>query len=101
MAKKVFVLTHVHEISPEQDDIKFLGVYSTEAKARSATARAKLLPGFQQIPEGFHVDAYELDKDYWPEGFVTVVANGPSEAGRRRTKQKLGERSAGKVRKGS
>ncbi len=32
--KKVFVLQHTHELEPEETDIKLVGVYSTEEKAK-------------------------------------------------------------------
>jgi hypothetical protein len=73
MTKNVFLLTHVHEFSPEQEDIKIIGIYSTEAQARAAETRAKLLPGFAQATDGFHLDTYELDQDNWLEGFTTFV----------------------------
>jgi hypothetical protein len=72
MATNVFLLSHVHELSPGQDDEKIIGIYSTEAQAQAAATRAKRLPGFAQVPDGFHIDAYELDEDNWAEGFVTV-----------------------------
>jgi len=79
MAKQVFVLMHSHEMPAGEEDIKLIGVYSSEAAANSAVARAKSLPGFSQTPAGFHVQAYPLDKDHWTEGFVTEL---PSVSGR-------------------
>jgi len=49
-------------------------------------ARLSLQPGFCGHPyvvdpqkdvdeQGFHIDRYELDKDHWTEGFVTMVGN--------------------------
>jgi hypothetical protein len=73
MANSVFLLMHVHELTPEQEDIKTIGIYSTEAQAKAAEARAKLLPGFAEAPDGFHIDAYELDEDNWVEGYITYV----------------------------
>jgi hypothetical protein len=69
---KVFVLQHVHELSPDSEDVKLLGVYSTLDQARAAIARAIGAPGFREAPEGFHIDGYELDKDHWKEGYVTL-----------------------------
>jgi hypothetical protein len=73
MANRVFVLMHAHELTPDLEDIKLIGVYSTEVKAYSALKRAESLQGFSDTREGFHVQAYELDKDHWLEGFVTQL----------------------------
>ena len=69
---KVFVLQHVREIAAGREDTKFLGAYSTEEPANEAIQRAVLVPGFGEAPHGFHIDAYEVDKDYWTEGYVTA-----------------------------
>lgn len=69
MSSQIYILTHVFELSDEQEDVKLIGVYSTEEDARSAEERARQRPGFAQHPDGFNIDAYELDKDHWVEGF--------------------------------
>jgi hypothetical protein len=86
MARKIFVLTHVHELSPDREDLKLIGVYSTERRASAAVDRARLLPGFAQIPDGFHVQSYPLDKDHWIEGFVTELPASQSNKGKRKGK---------------
>jgi hypothetical protein len=102
MTKHVFLLAHVHELSPEQEDVKIIGIYSTQAQAEAAQKRAKRLPGFKDVPEGFSIDAYELDEDNWVEGFWTYVPPSTAEAERRRTKPKPRRaKAAGKVRKRS
>jgi len=68
---RVFVVQHEHEFQG-CDEVKFIGVYSTEEGARAAVERAKRLSGFSDHPDGFTVDPYEVDRDYWTEGFVTV-----------------------------
>lgn len=73
MIEKVFILTHVHEAWPGHEDIKIIGIYSTQAKAEAAVARTKLLPGFESVPEGFHIDVYPLDQDHWVNGYTTVA----------------------------
>jgi len=30
------------------------------------------MEGFSRYPDGFHIDAYELDEGCWAEGFVTI-----------------------------
>lgn len=45
------------------DDVKLLGVYSTEQKARDRVLRARELPGFQDEPDCFLVDASAVDEE--------------------------------------
>jgi hypothetical protein len=54
------------------DDVKLLGIYSTRERAEERMRRARLLPGFRDEPECFHVEGYEIDEDTWTEGFVRV-----------------------------
>lgn len=54
------------------DDLKILGVYSTEQKAQERLIRARELPGFRDEPDCFLIDPYTLDEDRWTEGFLTV-----------------------------
>ena len=68
----VFVVHH----SYERDDIEntcFIGVYATRKSAESAVERLRGQPGFRGYPECFTIEAYELDKDHWTEGFVTLA----------------------------
>jgi hypothetical protein len=67
----VFVLSHIHPLESEKDE-KLIGVYRSEEAAKKAIVRAGKLPGFADCPEGFVIDAYELDQDNWTEGYVTL-----------------------------
>ncbi len=67
---RAFVVQHQHDLDG-CDEVKFIGVYSTAHRGRAAVARAKRLPGFRDHPAGFSVDAYEVDKTHWVEGFKT------------------------------
>ncbi|MFO0846276.1 MAG: hypothetical protein U0797_28525 [Gemmataceae bacterium] len=69
----VFVLQHVHEREGGDEDVKFIGVYSSREKAQAAAARLTLLPGFADAEEGFHIDEYRIDQDHWVEGYVTAA----------------------------
>jgi hypothetical protein len=69
---KVHVLHHVNEKLPGEEDVKLIGVYSSRAKAEEAIRRLALQPGFREAIEGFEITTYQLDKDNWTEGFVTV-----------------------------
>ncbi len=72
---RVFVVQHVHTHEDGRDDVKLIGVSSSEARALQAVARLSLQPGFRDLPEGFAVDPYDLDVDHWTEGYFT--ADGP------------------------
>jgi homoserine kinase type II len=66
----VYVLQHVYE-RDEIEEIKMIGVYSIQERAKEAIERLKNQPGFVDHLEGFDIDVYPLDKDHWTEGFVT------------------------------
>jgi hypothetical protein len=68
----VFVVQHARELEDGGEDVKLIGVYSTEDVAREAVARIGQQPGFRDHPQGFHIERYPLDADHWREGFVTV-----------------------------
>jgi len=68
----VFVVQHVHRISEDDEDTKFIGVYSTKETADEAIARLSLQPGFRDTADGFYVDRYAMDEDHWTQGFVTA-----------------------------
>lgn len=55
------------------DDVKLLGVYSTERRAHDRIERARLTPGFSDEPDCFTVSRHVVDEDTWSEGFVTIV----------------------------
>jgi hypothetical protein len=69
--KRVYLLWHVYERAGEEE-AKLLGVYSTEQKAKDRVQRAERLPGFAEHRNGFQISVNVLDRDEWPEGFVTV-----------------------------
>ena len=69
----VFVLQHEHELPTGGKDVKFIGVYSSQAAAEAACARLRRQPGFSESPDGFSIDRYPLDQDHWTEGFVTIL----------------------------
>ena len=66
--KFVYLVQH----KSHDEDFKIIGIYSTEAHAKSAIARAALLPGFEDSQNGFSVDRYLLDEDHWAEGFARI-----------------------------
>jgi hypothetical protein len=69
---KVFVLQHASEGDDGSEDIKLIGVYATATDAELARDRSARLPGFSDHSDGFSIDAYELGRDHWASGFVSV-----------------------------
>lgn len=69
----VYVLWHTHfnEKLSGGEDVKMIGVYSTEKKAIAAQSRAELLEGFKDAKEGFEISRNKIDQDEWVSGFVT------------------------------
>ena len=51
------------------DNAKFLGIYSTREKAESDIKHYITLPGFKDYPNDFYINEYELDKNYYEDGF--------------------------------
>jgi hypothetical protein len=49
-----------------------IGVYSTQEKAEGAIDRLRVQPDFVDVPEGFGIYPYTVDKDTdWTEGLST------------------------------
>jgi len=79
----LFVVQHLHKLPNGDDDLKLIGVYSSNESAHAAIGRLKGLPSFCEHPnfidpsgdsdgQGFHVGEYAVDEDYWTEGYVTL-----------------------------
>lgn len=68
-ARFVYLLWHTNE---ETNDEKLLGVYDSEATAQAAIENTyKSLPGFRDLPEGFQISKYEMNKQEWTSGYVS------------------------------
>ena len=70
----VFLVWHSHSRFGETDD-KLIGVYNSTEDAAAAVARLSTQPGFKEYPNEFEVVEYEIGKDHWTEGFVTVLGS--------------------------
>ena len=69
----VFLLQHVHEFDDGHEDVKRIGIFSSEALARAAQRRVADQPGFRDHPEGFDISEQQVDGPIgWPEGYVTI-----------------------------
>jgi hypothetical protein len=65
----VYLLWHTHPGGEDDENAKLIGVYASESEALAAQDRVKDQPGFVLFPDGFLIDAYEVGKDHWVEGF--------------------------------
>lgn len=70
----VFIVQHVHEHEDGNEDVKFIGVYSSREQADAAVVRLRRLPGFADAPTGFHVEEYAVDRDHWTAGYVSAAS---------------------------
>lgn len=82
--KSVFVVQHLHVHDSGEECVKFIGVYESRSAAEEAVLRLADQPGFREHPNivrpeaddpesGFYIDEYEIGKDHWTEGYVTVT----------------------------
>lgn len=69
---KVYLVHHTREVDEESDDIKLVGIYSSEEKARQAIAQLREQPGFRDHQDGFELGEATLDHTEWAEGFLTL-----------------------------
>jgi homoserine kinase type II len=79
---RVYVVQHLNLLDEDTEDVKMIGVYSSQEYAEAAIKRLSEQPGFRDFPKlinphvdeekpGFYIDAYEIDKDHWTEGYRT------------------------------
>jgi homoserine kinase type II len=71
--QKVFLVRRAKLCDDDYEDIKVIGVYSSEERAAAAIEQLKSQPGFRDFPEGFHSGPYVLDQTYWADGFITEL----------------------------
>ncbi len=67
--KYSYLLQHSYEVG-ECEETKIIGIYTSEKNALDAIEKYKILPGFKDYSDCFHIDKYELDKNHWEEGFI-------------------------------
>lgn len=68
MEKIVYILQHTARIGKDED-VKTIGIYSTEQHAGSAVERVREKPSFREPDGEFNIGPYVLDQDYWADGF--------------------------------
>jgi hypothetical protein len=69
---RVYVAMHAYEDDDGHEYVKLIGIYSTEEKGNRAIEELRLQPGFCDKPNGFSLDAHELDSTQWQDGYVTI-----------------------------
>jgi homoserine kinase type II len=67
---KVYVLWFVQEQNEHPDIELLVGVFSSQTEAQRVIELLKNKSGFADFPDGFRIEAYELNKFSWTEGFV-------------------------------
>lgn len=68
----VFILQHVYEFDDGHEDVKLIGVFSSEALARAAQQRVSDQPGFRDLPDGFVISEHHVNGEVgWREGYAT------------------------------
>jgi len=74
MMDVLYMLWHSYQpdTDVDRDEEKFIGIYSTEAKAKAAVEQLRTQPGFSDFPEGFEIHPQRVDATAWTEGFVRV-----------------------------
>ena len=76
--KSVFTLWHIHEVEGEEDEDRFIGVFSSREEAENIMESFKTKPGFKEAPDGFIIDEYQLGKTHWESGFILDDINNDS-----------------------
>jgi hypothetical protein len=71
LSRSVYLLQHMAREGSDDEDVKTLGIFSSQREAMLAVRRFKKVTGFKRYPNGFYVDRYTLNRPTWAEGFVT------------------------------
>lgn len=66
---KLFLLAHEYERPSGCEEVKVIGIYSSEQLAAAAIEQLMTQPGFRDWPDCFTVAPYEVDRTWWVEGF--------------------------------
>lgn len=69
-------ISHIDEdgeisVDENEDDVKIIGIFSSQDKANTAINQLKGKPGFRDEPNCFMIDKYEVDEIKWEEGYET------------------------------
>ena len=68
--KNVFVLEHIYE-QEEQDEIKFIGIFSSLERAQDVIEELRFKNGFKNFPvDCFKISESIIDNYEWKDGFI-------------------------------
>jgi hypothetical protein len=81
--KSAFIVQHLHILPNGEENVKMIGLYASRNDAIAAATRLGSEPGFCDHPkivnfdvdsdmQGFQIEEYEIGKDHWKKGYVTV-----------------------------
>jgi len=84
-----YTLQHVSREDTDNEDVKFIGVFSSEKKALACVAKMKKLKGFKKFPDNFYIDKYKINEASWREGFTSRSV---AHAGRSRKRREEAKR---------
>ncbi len=70
MKTPLYLLWHTYEKESGCEDIKLIGIYSSEERAKEALEKVRVQPGFRDYPDGFEIYEDELNMTDWREGFA-------------------------------
>jgi hypothetical protein len=65
----VFLAAHVFEYPDGHDNVRIIGVFSSNRKARAAIRQVREKPGFRERKRKFEVSRCVLDTVDWTEGY--------------------------------
>ena len=72
----VFLLWHTHDLTDDcgtHEEVKLIGVFSSEEKASEAMEQLKDKEGFRDFPAScFEIAGMKVDQSSWADGFFTA-----------------------------
>ena len=72
----VFLLWHTHDLTDDcgtHEEVKLIGVFSSEKKASEALEQLKVMEGFRDFPVScFETAGMKVDQSSWADGFFTA-----------------------------
>ena len=73
----VFLLWHTHDLTDDcgtHEEVKLIGVFSSEEKASEAMEQLKDKEGFRDFPVScFEISKMEIDQTNWADGFLFLT----------------------------
>ena len=71
MEKVIFYVEHVYE-KDNEEEIKFIGLFSSRSRAQEAIYELIIKPGFRDFPiDCFQIHINTIDSYEWKDGFTS------------------------------